>query len=329
MIASYVASVTVDISPWISCGLAMASVLLCLLLLAVMPDTSKSKHQLSHRAESSEADNDINEEDQTSKAPSPLTSISILHSALSNRNILLATPLFFVGIFKYTTLNVLIQYASVRFGLRVSTGATFYTETAVVNILLFLFFIPQVTTYIRKQYKVRPQVIDLFLVRTNVSLACIGALSIGLAQSGRILPIGMSMLWACRPSFPKLVLTLSGVAIFAAGFGSRVSTLSLVSYWISDDAKGTIYAAITVLESLGHAIGDPSMLQILAASLEFPPFWQALPFFVTAVSGCGAHTIWLLRIDFLTVNRGYISWRYFRRVLYVLGRLLKSKRGVL
>lgn len=60
--------------------------------------------------------------------------------------------------------------------------------------------------------------------------------------------------------------------------------MSLVSYWISDDAKATLYAAITVLESLGHAVGDPGMQHIFAASLSLPPFWQALPFFVGAVS---------------------------------------------
>lgn len=75
-----------------------------------------------------------------------------------------------------------------------------------------------------------------------------------------------------------------GVSIFAAGFGSRVSALSLVSYWIADDAKATLYAAIVVLESLGHAVGDPSMQQIFAASLQMPPFLMATPFFVGAVS---------------------------------------------
>jgi hypothetical protein len=47
-----------------------------------------------------------------------------------------------------------------------------------------------------------------------------------------------------------------------------------------------LYAAIAALENLGHAIGDPSLQQIFAATLrlQFPPFWQALPFFVAAVS---------------------------------------------
>jgi hypothetical protein len=63
-----------------------------------------------------------------------------------------------------------------------------------------------------------------------------------------------------------------------------VFALSLVSYWISDDSKATLYAAIVVLESLGHAVGDPLIQQIFAASLDLLPFWQAMPFFVGAVS---------------------------------------------
>lgn len=53
---------------------------------------------------------------------------------------------------------------------------------------------------------------------------------------------------------------------------------------ISSDSKATLYSAIVVVESLGHAIGDPAMQQIFAASLQLPKFWHALPFFVAAVS---------------------------------------------
>jgi hypothetical protein len=52
---------------------------------------------------------------------------------------------------------------------------------------------------------------------------------------------------------------LKGVFVFAAGFGSRISTLSLISYWISDDSKATLYAAIAGVKNIGHAIGDPGL----------------------------------------------------------------------
>lgn len=111
-------------------------------------------------------------------------------SALSNRNILLVIPVFLVGIFRYAMLNILIQYASVRFGLKISKGATFYTETAFINIVLFLFLIPRLTTYIRLTYNIKPEIIDLTLVRTSVVLLALGCLAIGLSQSSAILPIG-------------------------------------------------------------------------------------------------------------------------------------------
>lgn len=99
-------------------------------------------------------------------------------------------PVFLVGIIRYNTLNVLIQYASVRFGMKISSGSIFYTETALINIFLFAFLIPRLTTYVVTAYGVQPQTIDLFLVRLSLSLMCIGALLIGLAQSKFLLPIG-------------------------------------------------------------------------------------------------------------------------------------------
>jgi hypothetical protein len=73
--------------------------------------------------------------------------------------------------------------------------------------------------------------------------------------------------------------------VFASGFGSKVSTLSLVSYLTPDDSKAALYSAIAVIENIGHLIGDPSLHQIFAATLQlqFSPFWQALPLFVAAV----------------------------------------------
>ncbi|PMD16503.1 MFS general substrate transporter [Hyaloscypha hepaticicola] len=281
LVASFTASVTTDISPWIPCGLAMGSVITCLGLLAVMPEPGRSSDN-PHSAIPPETPtgDEISSLNTDMKAPSKSQFVNGVTSALSNRNTLLVIPVFLVGIFRYAMLNILIQYASVRFGLKISTGATFYTETAFINIVLFLFLIPRLTTYIRLTYNIKPEIIDLTLVRTSVVLLALGCLAIGLAQSSASLPIGVS--------------------VFAAGFGSRVFALSLVSYWISDDTKATLYAAIVVLESLGHAIGDPAIQQIFAASLGLPPFWQAMPFFV----GAGFYWLATLSSSFIRLDQG-------------------------
>jgi hypothetical protein len=62
-----------------------------------------------------------------------------------------------------------------------------------------------------------------------------------------------------------------------------------VAYWIADDLKATFFATIVVFESLGHAVGDPTMQQIFASSLKLPEFWWAFPFFVGAVSSENVH----------------------------------------
>jgi hypothetical protein len=38
-----------------------------------------------------------------------------------------------------------------------------------------------------------------------------------------------------------------------------------------------------VLESLGHAVGDPLMLNIFARSLASEGMWMAMPFFIASV----------------------------------------------
>lgn len=93
--------------------------------------------------------------------------------------------------------------------------------------------------------------------------------------------------------------------MFASGFGSKVSTLSLITYLTPEDAKAALYSALAVLENAGHLIGDPSLHQIFAATLrqQFPPFWQALPFFVAAV---GSPT-YALSLDANLVSQGLYS----------------------
>lgn len=60
--------------------------------------------------------------------------------------------------------------------------------------------------------------------------------------------------------------------------------LSLISFWISDNSKGGFYAAIAVLENIGHAMCDPTLQYIFAAMLgKSSKVWLAVPFFVVAV----------------------------------------------
>jgi hypothetical protein len=192
LLASFIASTTMDISPWIPSGLAMASIVLCLLVLWLAPHPDRLRNTGNQNHDFEEAPDlrghSLAEDFNTRQSTE---TVDGLIAALSNPNLLLVIPVFLVGIFRYTTLNVLIQYASVRFSLKISTGATFYTETAIVNIVLFLVLIPRFTAYLRKEYEVRPEAMDLVLVRTSVLFMCVGSFAIGLAPSSKLLPLGI------------------------------------------------------------------------------------------------------------------------------------------
>ncbi|KAF7946075.1 uncharacterized protein EAE97_005113 [Botrytis byssoidea] len=259
LIGSYVASITIDISPWIACSMAMGSVILGLLLLWLVPLT-----QSSPRPEPSPPSTSSTGLQSRHLTLIPKTTIlATIRHALLQPNVLLCVPVFLVGTLRYTTLSILIQYTSVRFGTKISKGAMFYTETAIINIFLFLFLIPRISIWIKSRYHVKSEKIDLELMRISLCFLLVGSLAIGLAPTSGWIPIGVS--------------------IFAAGFGSRVSTLSLISHFIPPSSLATLYASIAVLENLGHAINDPSMQHIFAVTLRLPSFWHALPFFVAAV----------------------------------------------
>ena len=167
--------------------MALGSIIFCLLLLWLMPAPSIGVDMSTCTIGPPVIRDDENRTFVNQANKDPVTSIT---NAMSNIDILLTIPVFLVGIFRYTTLNILIQYSSVHFGLRISTGAMFYTETAVVNIILFLFLMPLLSAHIQTAYGIRPQSIDLYLVRSSVSLMSVGCLSIGLAPASIFLPPG-------------------------------------------------------------------------------------------------------------------------------------------
>jgi hypothetical protein len=77
------------------------------------------------------------------------------------------------------------------------------------------------------------------------------------------------------------------VLVFAVGFGTRVSTLSLVTSWSNENMRARVYGVIQIVENIGKLSAEPLLLNIFAAALKFPKFWLGLPFFTAAVSLSG------------------------------------------
>lgn len=185
LLGPWLASVTMDISLWIPMLLSIAFLLLTFPLLAIMPETHKVNvdsstvdilyHSIAQSSDDTDSEPNIGMSGQISNM-----SRSMKYTLL-NRNMILAVPVFLVGLLRPTTLNVLLQYTSVRFGWKLSQAVVLVSEVAAVNLVLFLLVLPQSLAYIRKHRHTPPQVIDLTVVRISISLLSIGALLLGLA----------------------------------------------------------------------------------------------------------------------------------------------------
>lgn len=189
LIASFIAGMTIDISPWIPCFLALASMVICLCLLGFISTPT----QLSLPQENEPLLKSISTSTPLSSQESlaqPKDKRATLTVYLQNPRILLLVPTFLVSVFRYTTLTILIQYASVRFGLKISTGALFYTETAVANIILFLVVLPRVIEWLKTKRSWKGEEVDLWMVRGSLTFLCVGALGIGIAPISFLLPAG-------------------------------------------------------------------------------------------------------------------------------------------
>ena len=183
-----------EISLYIPFLLSIAFLLLCLPIIALLPDTRCANTDQDQRYEQTVngawAENASSTSDIAQVQRSQPNSSRGLLEDFKTRNILLAVPVFLVGQLRPSTLNVLIQYTSNNFKWKLSAAVTLVSEVAAVNLILFLLVLPQLIRFLQGRYHFQPQVIDLAVVRISMLLLSVGALFLGLAPSVTTLIIG-------------------------------------------------------------------------------------------------------------------------------------------
>lgn len=178
--------------------------LFCIPILLAMPETCNSKTYSSnaslHSHESCRQPEVSNDEDLTASFVPPssepnfqtgLENEETLASLLWKRSFFLALTILLIGTLQPASLSVLLQYASARFGLRISEAAMLLSEVAIVNIVLFLFVLPHVIAFVTSRWHIRSQVIDWIIVQFSLLILALGALLIGSAPSIQVLLPGM------------------------------------------------------------------------------------------------------------------------------------------
>lgn len=187
LIAPWLAFITMDLSMLIPFLLSILFLLLCLPIVAMIPDTRirNSCNGSTDIAPTTERSVDSSQDTSaTSSASQTVSSKSeSLRDKFRSRNMARAMPVFFVGLLRPSTLSVLIQYTSKRFDWKFSKASLLLSEVAAVNLVLFLVIVPQGTKIARAKYHFDQQVLDLAIVRGSMLFLVLGALLLGLAPN--------------------------------------------------------------------------------------------------------------------------------------------------
>ena len=95
-----------------------------------------------------------------------------------------------------------------------------------------------------------------------------------------------------------------GLVVSACGCGYDVTARSLVALVIQPEALGTVYAAITVMSSIGIVIAGPMMAATFRWGMRLGDFWLGMPFLVAAaLYALAVLAVGVTRLDEETIRR--------------------------
>lgn len=99
--------------------------------------------------------------------------------------------------------------------------------------------------------------------------------------------------------------------MYAAGFGTQVSLLSLITAWAGAGIRARAFGVVQIVENIGKLCAEPLLMNVLAASFNLLRLWLGLPFFIAAVS-CGvlnlSKSIYLKILGFISHWRSSLGF---------------------
>ncbi|KAF2476025.1 MFS general substrate transporter [Lindgomyces ingoldianus] len=265
LVGPAIASFSISTSLWLSFLLGITLLLMCLASTFFIPET-RPRTERRHPEDPPSSSRDAYGERRQSQHWERSSGIQIRNSRalMRHRNVLLAAPIFVVGQFRLATLNLLLQYATVKFRWTFSSAALLISEIAAVNLIILGPVLSWVPSILQHRYGWRTRTIDLWILRGSLGFLSIGAFMIGIA--------------------PRTDCLIFGVLIFSAGFGCRACLLALTTSWIDDNYRGRFFGITQIVENIGLLIADPIIQNMFAASLGLSRVWIGISFWFVSVS---------------------------------------------
>lgn len=159
-------------------------------------------------------------------------------------------------------LQLIIPYASKRFSWSIARASFLITLKGVINLITLLLILPRLSIWLSRQMSWSPGVKDLRIVQ----------------GSAWILTSGITLM--AFAAIPELFI--SGLCLFALGWGFYSALRSLATALVSPSQVGVLNSGIGLAQSLGSLVAGPILAAAFGHGLRQGGMGMGLPYMVAA-----------------------------------------------
>lgn len=211
----------------------------------------------------------------SSEPPEPLgfkqrinTGIASLREAMTfminDARIRLLLLTFIANTIGASSLAILLQSVSRRYGWTIAQAGVLLSIRSAVNIVLFILVMPAVTWILTSRIHLSPRSTDVWLVKVGTVFVPLGFLMMAIS--------------------PGIGLTVVGLIINTFGAGNSFIIRSLMTSIVEPESVARLYTSIAIFETFGTVISGPLMAALFKQGLELGGQWLGMPYFVAAIA---------------------------------------------
>ncbi|KAF2261848.1 MFS general substrate transporter [Lojkania enalia] len=199
------------------------------------------------------------------EGPVERTGITAYLQFLKDWRILVGVATVFLAQFRNNTIEILLPYTSIRFGLELGETAMLLSVVSAVNIVVFLILLPAATTFLQENIGLSSHLVNMYVARTSSAMLTIGA--------------------AILAAAPNVGIVVFALIVYATGFGVRLSILAVLTACVSSTKEtARLYTLVATTDAVAHMIASPSLQWVWGRALHIGGRWVVLPFLVLMVS---------------------------------------------
>ncbi|KAF2807397.1 MFS general substrate transporter [Mytilinidion resinicola] len=188
-----------------------------------------------------------------------------LHFLKKDLSLTLVVFTFLVNRLARQSQDLVIRYASKRYGWTIRQASLLNSLRASFNLLTLVVLLPGISMLLLKWIKLAPQRGDLWISRGSIAFTVLSFLIMGFSFTPAIL------IW--------------GLIFYTFGSGFSMAMRSIAVFMVGGQASkdiGRLFAVVAILESCGLLISGPLIAQFFRWGMKLGNAWLGMPFLLSA-----------------------------------------------